>query len=160
MDANAVQFFIELHANFMENWWQIKTQRLQWIFVLFTARIYTRTHIYTFDIDKENKNMARKQLFICDLLQRREIGSLHRNEIHQLTEAGTGLADKLLVHNNVIKVMRSDEYAVIWLECEIKKTNRNFRLQLCFVCDEHDKRKEKLREFSSFNFEIEKIRTD
>lgn len=49
--------------------------------------------------------MARKKLFICDLLQRREIGSLHRNEIHQLTEASTGLADKLLVHNNVIKVM-------------------------------------------------------
>lgn len=49
--------------------------------------------------------MARKQLFICDLLQRREIGSLHRNEIHQLTEASTGLADKLLVHNNVIKVI-------------------------------------------------------
>ncbi|XP_055312605.1 uncharacterized protein LOC129574540 [Sitodiplosis mosellana] len=49
--------------------------------------------------------MARKQLFICDLLQRREIGSLHRNEIHQLTEASTGLADKLLVHNNVIKTI-------------------------------------------------------
>lgn len=49
--------------------------------------------------------MTRKQLFICDLIQRREIGSLHRNEKHQLTEASTGLADKLLVHNNVIKVM-------------------------------------------------------
>lgn len=48
--------------------------------------------------------MSRKQLFICDLLQRREIGRLHRNEQHQLTEASTGLADKLLVHNNVIKV--------------------------------------------------------
>lgn len=53
---------------------------------------------------KLSSNMARKQLFICDLLQRREIGSLHRNEIHQLTEASTGLADKLLVHNNVIEV--------------------------------------------------------
>lgn len=48
--------------------------------------------------------MSRKQLFICDLIQRREIGRLHRNEQHQLTEASTGLADKLLVHNNVIKV--------------------------------------------------------
>lgn len=48
--------------------------------------------------------MSRKQLFICDLLQRREIGRLHRNEQHQLTEASTGLADKLLVQNNVIKV--------------------------------------------------------
>lgn len=48
--------------------------------------------------------MSRKQLFICDLVQRREIGRLHRNEQHQLTEASTGLADKLLVHNNVIKV--------------------------------------------------------
>lgn len=48
--------------------------------------------------------MSRKQLFICDLIQRREIGRLHRNEQHQLTEASTGLADKLLVHNNIIKV--------------------------------------------------------
>lgn len=94
--------------------------------------------------------MARKQLFICDLLQRREIGSLHRNEIHQLTEAGTGLADKLLVHNNVIKVMRTD--AVI----REKKTNGGFRLQLCFVCDVDDKRIEKLRELSVCDFEIEK----
>lgn len=51
--------------------------------------------------------MSRKQLFICDLLQRREIGRLHRNEQHQLTEASTGLADKLLVHNNVIKVIKT-----------------------------------------------------
>lgn len=49
--------------------------------------------------------MTRKQLFICDLLQRREIGRLHRNEKHQLTEASNGLADQLLVHNNVIEVI-------------------------------------------------------
>lgn len=49
--------------------------------------------------------MTRKQLFIYDLLQRREIGLLHRNEKHQLTEASNGLADQLLVHNNVIEVI-------------------------------------------------------
>lgn len=48
--------------------------------------------------------MTRKQLFMCDLLQRREIGFLHRNEKHQLFEASTHLADKLLVQNNEIKV--------------------------------------------------------
>lgn len=49
--------------------------------------------------------MTRKQLFMCDLLQRREIGLLHRNEKHQLTEASNGLADELLVNNNIIKVI-------------------------------------------------------
>lgn len=56
--------------------------------------------------------MTRKHLFICDLVQRREIGLLHRNEKHQLTEASTGLADKLLVHNNIIKVIISNVFSV------------------------------------------------
>lgn len=50
--------------------------------------------------------MSRKQLFICDLLQRREIGFLHRNDRRQFTNASLRLADKLLVHNNMIKVRK------------------------------------------------------
>lgn len=42
---------------------------------------------------------------MCSLLQRREIGQLHRDGNHQLTEASIYLADKLLVHNNEIKVV-------------------------------------------------------
>lgn len=78
--------------------------------------------------------MARKQLFICDLLQRREIGSLHRNEIHQLTEASTGLADKLLVHNNVIKVMISALLPCTVTLCE--KIIDGIRNVYVFVYDE------------------------
>lgn len=53
--------------------------------------------------------MPRRQLFICDLLQRREIGLLQRNEIQQLTEYSIDLADKLLIENNVIKVIVNTE---------------------------------------------------
>lgn len=85
--------------------------------------------------------MSRKQLFMCDLLQRREIGLLHRNEQHQLTEASTGLADKLLVHNNVIKVNDSESAisAYIWCDWEIfkqkvgSKTLQTYNKCLCFV---------------------------
>ncbi|XP_031629045.1 uncharacterized protein LOC116344586 [Contarinia nasturtii] len=47
----------------------------------------------------------RKRLFICDLIQRREIGSLGRDETKKFIEASTGIADKLLVHDNVIKTI-------------------------------------------------------
>lgn len=49
--------------------------------------------------------MKRKRLLICDLLQRREIGFLHRRERQQLCEASIRLADQLLVQNNVIKTI-------------------------------------------------------
>lgn len=48
--------------------------------------------------------MSRKQLSICDLLQRREMGFLHRDEKQHLLNAALSLADKLLVHDNVVKV--------------------------------------------------------
>lgn len=48
--------------------------------------------------------MNRKPLFICDLIQRREMGFLHRDERQQFLNAGLRLSDKLLVHDNVIKV--------------------------------------------------------
>lgn len=49
--------------------------------------------------------MKRRKLFICDLLQRREIGFLHRHECKQLYSTSIRLADKLLVKNNVIKTI-------------------------------------------------------
>lgn len=53
--------------------------------------------------------MTRKQLKICDLLRRREMGFLHRDDRQEFLSAGLRLADKLLVHDNVIKVNKSIE---------------------------------------------------
>ena len=48
--------------------------------------------------------MPAKGMNLCDLLQRREIGFVRRREKQQFINAGLRLADKLLVHNNVIEV--------------------------------------------------------
>lgn len=49
--------------------------------------------------------MTRKQLSLCDLLQRREIGFQHQRERQQFKNVCIRLADKLLVHNNQIKTI-------------------------------------------------------
>lgn len=61
--------------------------------------------------------MPRKKLCISDLIQRREIGSLRRNEAQQFIEASNGISDRLLVHNNVIKVNIS--ISKLWITCLI-----------------------------------------
>lgn len=55
--------------------------------------------------------MTRKKGQLCHLLQRREMGFLNFGEKQQFLEASLRLADKLLVHNNVIKVINN----VFWL---------------------------------------------
>lgn len=49
--------------------------------------------------------MKRKKLFLCDLLQRREIGFRWRDERQQLCDASIRLADQYLVQNNMIKTI-------------------------------------------------------
>lgn len=55
--------------------------------------------------------MKRNHLSICDLLQRRQNGFVHRNDRQRLFETSVYLADKRLVDSNEIKVATVD---IVW----------------------------------------------